>query len=249
MAPYDLFYLLGDSLIQQSNDQEKGFAFTPALQNAYIRRLDVVNRGFNGYTTAHMIKILPQIIPSPQEAKIRLMLILLGANDSSLPGVEGGQHVPLDQFRDLLISIATHPSVKAHDARVMLVTPPPTDERPREASDVEKGVSGVRRTAANTSLYAEEVRKIGKELDLPVVDLWSAFMQMAGWKEGEVLLGSKEKDQNPVLEELMHDGLHLNPQGYRILYREVINTIERVWPDQACESLPMIFPTWDVAPR
>lgn len=40
----------GDSITQGSFDQSRGFAFGAELQQAYVRRLDVMNRGFSyGY--------------------------------------------------------------------------------------------------------------------------------------------------------------------------------------------------------
>ena len=65
-GPYDQMLLFGDSITQQSCSQANGFALTPALQDgratsvpisasaltvvwllAFIRRLDVINRGFS----------------------------------------------------------------------------------------------------------------------------------------------------------------------------------------------------------
>ncbi len=43
---------------------------------AYIRRLDVVNRGFSGFNTTQALRILPQIMPVPEEAKVRFMVSL-----------------------------------------------------------------------------------------------------------------------------------------------------------------------------
>lgn len=48
-AIMDQFLLLGDSITQQSFGQDRGFAFGAALSDAYVRRLDVVNRGLSGY--------------------------------------------------------------------------------------------------------------------------------------------------------------------------------------------------------
>jgi hypothetical protein len=73
---------------------------------AYIRRLDVVNRGFSGYNTTQALKMLPRVVASPEEGRIRLMVcwhgslidrsfdsnlqtIFLGANDARLPNTPG----------------------------------------------------------------------------------------------------------------------------------------------------------------
>ena len=71
---YDQFILFGDSITQQAESQEKGFAFAPALRNEYIRRLDVINRGFSGYTAQLGLHILPQFMPSVSQANVRLIV-------------------------------------------------------------------------------------------------------------------------------------------------------------------------------
>jgi hypothetical protein len=40
-------------------------------------------------------------------------------------------------------------------------------------------------------------------------------------------------------------GLHLTPDGYRVLFHEVMATISKIWPDQLPENLPMVLPAWD----
>lgn len=44
-------------------------------------------------------------------------------------------------------------------------------------------------------------------------------------------------------------GLHLSPDGYRILYDEVMKVIGANWPDQTPEQLPRVFPGWLTAPK
>jgi len=83
-AIYEQFFLFGDSITQDSFSQQRGFGFSAALQADYIRRLDVVNRGFSGYNTRQALSVLPKIVPSPDHAKIRFMTVFFGANDASL---------------------------------------------------------------------------------------------------------------------------------------------------------------------
>lgn len=40
-------------------------------------------------------------------------------------------------------------------------------------------------------------------------------------------------------------GLHLTPEGYRVLYHEMMVLIAKTWPDQLPEKLPMILPAWN----
>ncbi|KAH0373313.1 GDSL lipase/acylhydrolase family protein, partial [Aureobasidium melanogenum] len=236
------FILFGDSITQQSASQAKGFGWTPALQDAYIRRLDVVNRGFSGYNTTQALKVLPRILPTPEQSRIRLMTIFLGANDARLPNTPGfPQTVELEQYKKNLKDIINHPMLQAHKPQLILLTPPPIEERKALAHDKTNGINVVRRTAANTAKYAEAVRQIAQEFKLPVLDIWAAFMKEAGWREGEPL------PQNQTLAQMLHDGLHLNPEGYEIIYRELMKLISEKLPEHAPDSIPYVLPSWDDA--
>ncbi|TIA40119.1 GDSL lipase/acylhydrolase family protein [Aureobasidium pullulans] len=242
------FVLFGDSITQQSASQAKGFAWTPALQDAYIRRLDVINRGFSGYNTTQALSVLPRVLPTPEQGRIRLMTIFLGANDARLPNTPGfSQTVDLEQYKSNLTNIINHPTLQAHEPQLILLTPPPIEERKALAHDKTNGINVMRRTASNTAKYAEAVRQLGKEFSLPVLDVWAAFMKEAGWKEGDPLPGSSEIEQNQTLANMLHDGLHLNPEGYEIIYRELMKLITDKLPEHAPDNIPYVLPSWDNA--
>lgn len=248
MTRYDQFVLFGDSITQDSDNQERGFGSAAALQHAYIRRLDVVNHGLSGYNTRQALKVLPQIIPTPEEARIRLLYIFFGANDAALPQKHNSQHIPLSEYKANIEKLITHPLIKAHAPRIILVTPGPVNEHKTWPHDREKGMRSVSRVAAITKSYADGAAAVGTKLGIPVVNLWKAFMTRAGWteewKDTEPLPGSLDREENEVLRELMYDGLHFNPEGYKILFREVMEVIEREWPAQKPERLPMVLPAW-----
>lgn len=114
--------------------------------------------------------------------------------------------MPLDKFRENLIKILTHPSVGKHDARIILITPPPLDEYLRMKRDAEKGLAEPERSAEHTKLYVDTVRDEASKLGVALVDVWTLFQRKAGWKEGEPLIGSKSREQSPVFAELLRDG-------------------------------------------
>ncbi len=132
-------------------------------------------------------------------------MIFFGANDSCLPETTG-QHIPLEVYRENLKYIATHSTVRSHGARLILVTPPPIDERLLEAHCLEQGIYIPTRTSEHTKIYANAAREIGSNLGLEVLDLWSVFMEHVGWKEGEPLPGSKKVAENELLQSLLCDG-------------------------------------------
>ncbi|KAJ5964833.1 Esterase SGNH hydrolase-type subgroup [Penicillium vulpinum] len=246
-TPYDQFFLFGDSITQMACNQELGFAFHAALQESYSRRLDVVNRGLAGYSSAHAVKVFEKCFPSPQIANVRFMTIFFGANDACVPAHD--QHVPLDQYKENLKTIIQHPATRAQNPRLILIGPPPVNEYQLEEFDAAKDTISPSRTARHTKLYAAAASEVGASLNIPVVDLWSTFMKVAGWKEGEPLIGARDVPSNEKLASLLTDGLHLTPAGYRIVYDEVMKVIEANWPDQTPAALPEVFPTWGEAPK
>jgi hypothetical protein len=137
--------------------------------------------------------------------------VFFGANDASLATAPNKQHIPLDEFKTNLEKIVTHPQVVAHNPRIILIAPPPVNEHLWWPRDQESGYPSVTRTAATTKQYADAVVEIGAKLNLPVVNLWKAFMaktafKIDGWKVGDLLPGSLESTPNDALVELMYDG-------------------------------------------
>ncbi|KAF1917481.1 SGNH hydrolase-type esterase domain-containing protein [Ampelomyces quisqualis] len=249
-ALYEQFFLFGDSITQDSFDQTRGFGFSAALQAAYIRKLDVVNRGQSGYNTRQALHVLPALIPSPEQAKIRFLLVFFGANDASLPDASNKQHIPLDEYKSNIERIITHPQVVAHNPRVLLIAPPPVNEHLWWPRDQASGYPSITRLASATKDYAEAACEVGAKLNVPVVNLWQAFMDKAAfqkhaWKSGDPLPGSLGVPQNDALVELMYDGLHFNPAGYDVFFQALMGVIAREWPDQTPDKLPIVLPAWN----
>jgi lysophospholipase L1-like esterase len=164
----------------------------------------------SGYNTDLALRVISKVIPRPDEAKIRLMTIFFGANDSCARTEQNNQCVPLPEFRSNLIKIIQNPIVAAHkDARIIFITNPPVDERTQYAIDLSKGYP-MRRTAENTKRYADAIKAVGKSLNIPVVDIWTEIMLKAGWTPGSNQLpGCTELPPNPVLHEYLFDGKYL----------------------------------------
>ncbi|KAJ5855506.1 Esterase SGNH hydrolase-type subgroup, partial [Penicillium soppii] len=245
--PYDQFILFGDSITQMGSNQELGFAFLAALQESYSRRLDVINRGLAGYSTAHAIKVFDKVFPPPQIANVRLMTIFFGANDACVPGHD--QHVPVEKYKENLKTIIQHPATVAQNPHIIIITPPPVNEYQLEGFDASKGSAHPSRTAILAKQYAAAAKEVGAALNVPVADLWSAFTKSAGWQAGQPLIGSRDAPNNETFAGLFTDGLHLSPAGNRIVYDEIMKVIETNWRDQTPDFLPMVFPSWTEAPK
>ncbi|KAJ4356397.1 uncharacterized protein N0V89_004430 [Didymosphaeria variabile] len=217
-AIWDKILLFGDSITQDSFNQQRGFALSAGLQHA----------------------------------SIRLLVVFFGANDASRPEAENRQHVPLQEYVSNLEKIITHPSVTAHNPKVVLVTPAPIDEHLVWANDKSLGRADVSRRNIDLKKYSEAAAALGEKLGIPVVNLWKAFMAKTGWKEeewkeNEPILGSLELPQNEELVRLMHDGLHFNPAAYQILLEEFLKALREQTPELSPENIPLLLPLWNDA--
>lgn len=231
---YPQFILFGDSITQGASH-----VFASSLSEWYMRRLDVLNRGFSGYTGRmgydNLQQFFPAGYPSATTPRIQLMTVFFGANDACLPG--NPQHVPIEHYKQSLRNIAQYEGVERHQTSIVLIVPPPVDEWQLNPGE---------RSATDTARYACACREVGQELDLPILDLWTIFMLKAGWKEGssDALIGSKAAPKNQVLGELLIDGLHFTPTAYKLVFDELVNVIRDKLPEQVPERLPIVFPDW-----
>ncbi|KAG5915935.1 hypothetical protein E4U42_007870 [Claviceps africana] len=283
-APYPQLVLFGDSLMQQSVDVQDAFSFQAALQSrkilplqqfsslpkrsmvhvtpltkdcpGFIRRLDVVNRGFSGWNTANAIKYLTDIFPEPTPSgpKLKYLVVLFGANDAVLPLPTSSQHVPIERYKENLTKIITHPHIKQHNAKVLLVVPPPVDEIKLAKLNVAEGHASALRKSATSAAYSEKAREVARENPgVVLIDLWKAVMDKAiamtaqDYKPEGPWLGSPENGKQGGLDSLLPDGLHLSRDAYRLLYDQIEGHIGEEWrglSEQDCTGY--LYPDWKV---
>ncbi|EXJ82695.1 hypothetical protein A1O3_06509 [Capronia epimyces CBS 606.96] len=231
---YPQFILFGDSITQAASH-----VLGSSLAEWYMRRVDVLNRGFSGYTAPagydNLLQFFPAAPPSSSIPRIQLMTVFFGANDACLPGRP--QHVPIEEYKQHLTNIVTYEGIQLHDTKIILIVPAPVDEWQMAPGE---------RTAVATAKYATACREVGQALGLPILDLWTIFMLKAGWTEGSTdpLIGSKSAPKNKVFEELLSDGLHFTPAAYRLVFDALVNVIREKLPDDIPERLPSVFPDW-----
>jgi lysophospholipase L1-like esterase len=275
-VPYPQLVLLGDSLFQFCVNLQDGFSFQAALQSHCSRRLDVINRGFSGYNTKNVVGYLDQLFPKPTDSSAKIeylvrpypskgsarnknpnpnpkpQVILLGANDSCLPLPTKAQHVPIDDYKANLVKIITHPSIQAHQPKILLVTPPPVDEIKLARLDVAAGHESATRKSAVTAAYGEKVREIAREHPgVEVIDLWQVIMDKAismtpgDHSSGGPLLGSPENGNQGGLDSLLPDGLHMSGPAYKAFFEAVLPHVGREWTQTPQGGLSdCLFPDW-----
>lgn len=69
------------------------------------------------------------------------------------------------------------------------------------------------RTNEYTKSYAAAVVELGKELQVPVVDLWTSMQTQPDWQT-----------------DLLCDGLHLTPAGNSFVYEQLQPVIDKAYP-------------------
>ncbi|KAI1376678.1 SGNH hydrolase [Hypoxylon crocopeplum] len=245
--PYNQIVLFGDSLFQGASQVQDGFSFQGALQSHCMRYLDVINRGFSGYNTKNALELLPQIFlpPSPSNPKIEYLLVLLGANDACIDIPTNTQGVPIDRYKENLIKIITHDHIKAHNPKILLVTPPPIDEIRITALDLGWGHPQATRQAAVSAAYSETARKVAAEIPgVVLIDLQKALMDKAISLTTDLDVSGPSLGypggKRGALEQLLPDGLHMSGEAYKVFFDIVQPHIGPFPEGQA------VFPDWRV---
>lgn len=192
----------------------------------------------------------PPCLPIPSPANPPPQLILLGANDASVPRDTENQAVPLDEYKQNLSRIVTHPHITAHSPKILLITPPPCDEIRTAELDIPRRGHNTH-ISARQATYSQAARDVAAAVKgVVVVDAQKALMEYAvartpGWEDGgkKGVLGDPESGEKGYLEKLLPDGLHLSGEAYRVIWGLVEKEIEV--PADGGEGY--VFPEWKEA--
>lgn len=183
--------LIGDSNTQFGYGEA---SWVSILSDRLQRKCDVINRGFSGYNTKHLRRILPEIMSEFNKESIAGLILALGTNDSSKAPQ---QFVPLEKYSenmnwiiDYLIDFGINPKT------FIIVIPPPIDDQ--------KWIQ-VKRSLGDKSFhfnslvmpYAETCIKIAQEKNLSFINLHEKMSQSFG--------------------NYLHDGLHFSQEGGQLL--------------------------------
>ncbi|KAI9754797.1 MAG: hypothetical protein M1835_000865 [Candelina submexicana] len=231
--PYDQFFLMGDSITQQSSR-----TFAAALQDAYIRRLDTIFFGANDAclrgtpTNQHvplynygenLIKIMTD--PMIRDHKPRVILITPSPVDERL----------MEKNADN----STGPG-----------------ERLRTAENTQRYAKHARELGRKYEHYNVAV------LDLWTIFMtkagWKEGEPLPGRRDVDENPVLKKLLHDGKLNlarwmanvpaNMRFEGLHFNPEAYELLFEELMKLINVTWPDQDPEQLPDVFPSWENAP-
>ncbi|WVQ84688.1 hypothetical protein IAT38_006843 [Cryptococcus sp. DSM 104549] len=242
----DCIVLFGDSLTEW---QKVPGSLQQKMSEAYVRKLDIINRGFSGYNSLWARCLLDDIFAKKGEPApvVRLVTILLGTNDAVLPHLK--ETNPLSQYRDDLtymlesLTSPTSPYATADTPgglNIALITPPPICIPQFSAERFNT------RTLERAKEYADAVRELGdvwkekakgEKWKLEVLDLWEGIEKAAGG------LGDG-------LADFFVDGVHLSTEGYAIFWKLYEDLVRGEWKGRGLdwadpEDLPSRTLSWE----
>ena len=214
--------LFGSSTTQFSFSVAEG-GWGALVADHFQRRVDFLNRGFSGYNTEWAKLVLPTLFPSG--ARYDVVVVYLGANDSSL---REEKYVPLDKYKLNLNDICNFFNSRAvDDSSLVLITPNPVCETMWVTTCHEMGFQGAgdnvsSRSNVVTEKYAKVVSEVALERGISFVNQFEAL--------------SNEKPKDCVC-----DGIHLNSVSNKALAERLIPILEEKLQSHA----PNVFPLWD----
>ncbi|PWA58228.1 SGNH hydrolase-type esterase superfamily protein [Artemisia annua] len=225
--------LFGDSITEESF---RYGGWGASLTDTYSRKADIVVRGYDGYTTRWALFLLDHIFPLSSTTPPVAATVFLGANDAALPGRTWERlHVPLEEYKENLRKIVRHLKECSPTMLIVLITPPPIDEEGRlefaKSMYGEKAMKLPERTNEVTGDYANGCVEVAKEFGVSSVNLWSRMQETQGWQK-----------------KFLSDGLHLTPDGNKVVFEEVLKVFNGAW--LSAIDMPYDFPQYsDIDPH
>lgn len=204
----------------------------------YLRRVDVINRGYGGYNSDHAVKILPRILDAELDAarsNVPLMTIFFGTNDA----VNSTQHVPLDRYTENIEKLVL--TAIENNIRPVVIGPGLHDRKLSNAMFFNRGDTHRKDITSNRNnrRYSEAAESVARKHSVPFVDLWTAFRDELGLTDDQV-----DEPNCPDLKDLVHDGVHFTPRAYKLLYEGVVSAIDSLYPDLSSKNIALKLPHW-----
>ncbi|KAK9700017.1 hypothetical protein RND81_08G211400 [Saponaria officinalis] len=154
-----------------------------------------------------------------------LVIVYFGGNDSMGPHPSGlSPHVPLSEYVENMRKIATHLKGLSDTTRIIFLSAPPVNEAVIEEFKRSNPLfSGLVRTNELCGKYSKALIELCKEMDIKVIDLFTAIQKRDDW-----------------LEACFTDGIHLSAEGSNVVTDEILKVLkEAEWdPNLHWSSMP-----------
>ncbi|XP_051130586.1 GDSL esterase/lipase CPRD49-like [Andrographis paniculata] len=215
--------LFGSSIVQQSF---KVGGWGAVLADLYDRKADIFLRGYSGWNSRLALQYLHKIFPKEAEVQPSLVIVYFGGNDAMHPHPSGlGSHVPLPEYLENMKKIYLHIKSLSEKTRIIFLTSPPVNEEMIRAH-FGNLFDNQQRTNESCRAYAEALVRLGRQLNVKVVNLCTAIQQRKDWPTA-----------------CFSDGIHFSPEGSNIVAKEILKVIQEAdWkPSLHWMSMPAEF--------
>lgn len=230
---YNTFLMFGDSITEfafnqfpDSSSRVPQFSLGSALQNVYTRKLQVLHRGFSGYTSRDALPLAKSILneefdKQPDSKKIKIAYVFFGTNDARLRGLssENNEHIPLENYLENMVLV-----IKEFNDRnipVIVITPGLHDQNLWNIQYPQDLVTGDYRTNENNKLYQDKLTEKINNSGYKNAYILPLYNIMIDWIEKN----GSEMAKNGDYSEILSDGIHFTGLGYEILYDAIMNII------------------------
>ncbi|KAK1377429.1 GDSL esterase/lipase CPRD49 [Heracleum sosnowskyi] len=217
------FVVFGSSIVQYAFHNN---GWLSILADLYSRKADIVLRGYAGWNSRRALQVLDKVFPKTADVHPDLVIVYFGGNDSMKPHPSGlGPHVPIAEYVENMKEIAHHVTSLSEKTRVIFLSSPPVNEA-QICKYLCVKLDELQRTNELSRVYAKACVEICKELNIKVIDLWSVLQKQDDWSTV-----------------CFTDGIHLSPEGSRIVANEILAILQETdWePNLHWKSLSSEF--------
>lgn len=234
--------MFGDSITEFAFDQHDGtdFSLGAALQNRYLRRLQVLHRGFSGYTSKQGVELAKGILSCehdkrPEAQRIKLAYVFFGTNDARLKGENptNNQHIDIDQYVSNMMEIVKE--FKTRSIPLIVVLPTFHDQEMWNETHPDDLITGDYRTTELNKGYGDKLASACAAEDTPVLNLMDAMTQYATEYKLTNVMDGKYGD-------FLIDGVHFTGLGYQVFYQGLVKVISKRLAHLEHMKIPAQFP-------
>ncbi|KAI3474449.1 hypothetical protein Pfo_029310 [Paulownia fortunei] len=200
------FVLFGSSIVQQCFEVGGWGAI---LADLYDRKADILLRGYSGWNSRRALQVLNRVFPKEAAVQPSLVIVYFGGNDAMHPHPSGlGAHVPLPEYVENMKKIYLHLKSLSEKTRILFLTSPPVNEA-LIREHFGNAHDNQDRTNESCRRYAEALVELCKQLNIKVINLWTAIQQREDWATA-----------------CLKDGIHFTPEGSQIVVKEILKVIK-----------------------
>lgn len=237
---------VGDSITQLGWRPDGGYV--AALAHEYHGRMDVINRGYGGYSSHQIVAKLKDNFFSgtiSRDSDVRLIVLNIGTNDSVErgPSKKTGlmrNRIHIDEYNRNLIEIQSIFQITYPKARILVLAPSIASFDAYKSFQLKSGIPDVDIQRADFD-RSNESAKIYRDACLATAASNGKVVVIDTLKLHQDAMERSQLGENDVVE----DGVHFSGLGYQIVWNEMKQVIATHWSDLDPEQMSQCFVQWD----